>query len=127
MSGRGTVVIVEDDFFISEANRMDCEDLDLEVVGMAEDETEAVSVILDQAPDFVILDVRLAGDGDGVRVAEQLAAEGYRGGIIFATGSCDEANMQRMERADPQAILIKPFGKAEIHSAVKQSFAARAA
>lgn len=119
MPRNATVVIVEDDFFIAEDNRMTCEACGLDVVDTCYTEEDAVASIIRHVPDVVILDVRLAHHGDGVSVARRVIEEGYSGAVIFATGSHEAANMERMRRFEPRDILIKPFGEREIQAALQ--------
>jgi DNA-binding response OmpR family regulator len=78
-------------------------------------------VALADKPDIIIMDVRLAGAGDGIAAAcEILARTGIRS--IFATAHADEETRARGSVACPVAWLEKPFGVESVLQAVRLAF-----
>jgi two-component system, response regulator PdtaR len=89
-----------------------------DVVYTAED---AIAVALADKPDLIIMDVRLAGEGDGIAAAcEILARTGIRS--VFATARVDEQTRAPGSIACPVAWLEKPFGVESILQAVRLAF-----
>lgn len=107
------VVIVEDNLLIAMDLQMQVEDAGHEVVGTAVAEDEAVRLVSAEAPDVVLMDLRLAGDTSGERAAERL----YRqGGVrcVFVSGNLDPETRARLSSLDPVAMLSKPVQPQEL-------------
>lgn len=103
-----SVVIVEDEFLIAEDFIGMCEEIGLVVLGQADVASDAISLILDKQPDYVLMDVRLKGNGDGVDVALDIYDKLPATKVIFITGSNEPPTIQRIKTDHPYAILIKP-------------------
>lgn len=103
------VVIVEDEILIAEYLRDLCTNYGVEVVGMEHDPDGAESSILRERPDFVLMDVRLGAQRDGIDVAECLNTHLPGLKIVFVTGSTERATLDRIDRTNPHQVLIKPI------------------
>ena len=66
MSNKKTVVIVEDDFLIAEYLRDLCDGYGMKVEGSADSAGAAIPMILQKEPAYILMDVRLKGERDGV-------------------------------------------------------------
>ncbi len=115
---RATVIIVEDEFLISDYLCDVCKDFGAEVVGVAYNADEAHSIIIDSKPDFVLMDVRLKGDVDGVDVAKSVYEKMPEVKIIFITGSNEPSTIERINTDHPYRILIKPINPLELREAI---------
>ncbi len=62
----------------------------IEVVGTADNENDAVALILDRRPDAVILDLAL-NPGSGLRVLEQIRTAGSKARVLVLTNNTEEA------------------------------------
>lgn len=107
------VLIVEDEALIS----IELEDifllLGLEVVGTAQDAEEAMRIAVAERPDFITMDVNLAGDRDGVSVATAIYERlGLRSVFISAHG--DAETVARALPACPLGWLAKPVTQREL-------------
>ncbi len=108
MTGRGTtkrVMIVEDEALVA----LTLEDVLTEagycVCGIADRPEQAFEIARVLEPDIAVIDVRLAGGGDGIALAERLAAR-MPILILFATGN--PAEVRARARAG-NGCLSKPF------------------
>ncbi len=99
------VMIVEDEALVA----LTLEDVLLEagyaVCGIADRPADALVLARASAPDIAVIDVRLAGGGDGIALAEHLAILGPTL-ILFATGN--PAEVRARARAG-HGCLSKPF------------------
>ncbi len=102
-------VIVEDEILIADFLSDLCELFEVEVVGMADNGEEAVRTIRETQPEYVLMDVRLVGDMDGVEVAKTVYDEKREMKIIYITGSNEPPTIARIKSDHPYKILIKPF------------------
>ena len=101
------IVIVEDHQMFREVLRKVCaQELRHKVVGEAADGRSAVQLVLETAPDLVLLDLHLPNlDGFGVVEALQQAMPGIR--ILVLSSHCDDYTVYRAERAHLQGFVDK--------------------
>lgn len=115
-----TALIVDDEFLIAEGLRLQLEDMGLSVCGVAATAGAAVAMAVLHRPEVILMDVRLAGDGDGVDAAlaihEQVGSK-----VIFVTGSREPSTMARIELDHPAAVLFKPIFGRQLQNAVQRA------
>lgn len=82
-----SVLVVDDDEFAHEVLREMLGVLDITTVHSALDGRKALKVlaVLEPAPDYLICDVFMP-DMDGIEFLEQLASQGYPGGVVILSG-----------------------------------------
>lgn len=117
MLHRDRVLIVDDEFIITETLRIYVEDLGLEVCGTAATADEAVDMALTHQPYLVLMDVRLQGDRDGVE-ASQAIHDKVGSKVIFITGSREPATLARIQSDRPAAVLFKPISEGQLASVI---------
>ncbi|WP_216635580.1 response regulator [Croceicoccus bisphenolivorans] len=112
------VVIVDDDVLICEYLSDLCQFYGAEVVGMAHEAQEAEDIILENRPEFVLMDLRLGGPRDGVDVAE--AVQNRMSGVkfVYVSGSNEPKSMDRIASNAPHHVLIKPISPADLRKAL---------
>ena len=117
------VLIVEDEYFIAlELDRW-LEEAGHEIVGIAGSAHKAVAEALAHHPDLVIMDIRLAGDGDGIEAAVEIFDKiGVR--CLFASAHADARTRNRAAGAEPLGWLAKPYSKADFLAAFEAALAA---
>ena len=69
-------------------------------------------------PDVILMDVRLKGETDGVKVARQIKSL-HDIPIIFITANADEATVRRAIAAEPDGFLIMPLDALELRAAIE--------
>jgi DNA-binding NarL/FixJ family response regulator len=102
------VLIVEDQFLASEFLKIWAEAYGFEVCGVATNAADALDLALLHSPDYVLMDVRLEGDEDGVAAAIAIARH-ITTRFIYCTGSSEPATIKRINEDHPFDILIKPI------------------
>lgn len=121
MTSLRRVLVVDDEFLIADLLCMMVEDLGMVVCGTADTASEAVSIALQEAPDLVLMDMRLKGDGDGVGAALAIKAE-LGCPILFITGSAEPESIDRIMAISPAGLLIKPITPYQFKTAVEGAF-----
>lgn len=118
------ILIVEDEFIIAEHLRCILERLGHEVVGTADQATEALQLLrgLQVAPTLALLDITLRGELDGIDLAGRLRAE-FGVPFIFVTSLTDAATVARAKQARPLAYLVKPFDEQEVFVTLEMALA----
>lgn len=107
MASAPKVLIVEDEYLIAEYFSIVVEQLGYDVCGLARSAEEAVELAREHAPALVFMDVRLAGERDGVEAAREIQAL-QRVPIIYVTASREPQTSQRIKDDYPSEVLTKP-------------------
>ena len=114
---RARILIVEDNYFVALSVESALLDAGYDVVGVVDSGEEALQSVAEAAPDLVLMDIRLAGELDGIDTA--IALHGMNIASIFASAHCDDAIRARGAAADPRGWLVKPFTDAQMLAAVR--------
>jgi DNA-binding NarL/FixJ family response regulator len=114
------VLIVEDHALIAIDLKQMVEEMGGTVVGAPASAEQGVELARAQAPDIVLMDVRLAGVMDGIEAAQAIA--GLPGtALVFITGNTDAMTMARIRRAGDFIVLPKPVLAVDLAEAVHQA------
>lgn len=116
MSAR-KILIVEDEMIVQMHLSAIVAALGHEVSGTATTCEEAMAAAARQAPELVLMDIRLANGDDGVEAARQLR-ELHGCAVIFVTAYADPETIARTSDALPAGYVVKPFTGAEVHAAI---------
>jgi DNA-binding NarL/FixJ family response regulator len=107
------ILIVEDDFLIALQTESALTGAGFHVVGTATTAEEAIAFAREQRPFLAVMDIRLAGERDGIDAARELFGElGIR--CIFATAHDDPRTRERAEPYAPLGWLAKPYTMASL-------------
>jgi DNA-binding NarL/FixJ family response regulator len=116
------ILVVEDDFLVAMQMESALTEAGFEVAGIAATGEDAIELALSERPRLVVMDVRLAGDRDGIDTALQLFSEqGIR--CIFATAHHDEQSRRRAAPAVPLGWLHKPYTMTSLVGLVRSALA----
>ena len=119
---RNSVAVVDDEFLIAAGLSMQVEELGMTVCGTAATCEEAVALVQAKRPSLVLMDVRLAGDKDGVDAAIAIhATVGSK--VIFVTGSREPQTMERIALDHPAGVLFKPVSEGQLREAIEIALA----
>ena len=103
------VLIVEDDLIIALSAEKMIQRLGLDVVKIVDTGEKAVETALESKPDIIMMDIRLAGDMDGVEAAFKIRETLPEPRLIFVTGNADPGYRAKVEGTDYEAYLVKPI------------------
>ena len=115
------ILVVEDELIIAEDIRMMLEGLGYEVIGTVPDYSEAIELMDKNLPDVVLIDILLAGEKDGISLAETIREE-YNLPFIFITSHSDTATVERAKSVHPDGYLVKPFEKKDLYTSIEIAF-----
>jgi DNA-binding NarL/FixJ family response regulator len=116
------ILVVEDDFLAATEIETVLREAGFEIVGVAATADESVRLAKTESPALVIMDIRLAGRGDGVDAALTIFREtGIR--CIFATAHNDRHIRSRAQPAAPLGWLAKPYATHSLLAMVKRALA----
>jgi DNA-binding NarL/FixJ family response regulator len=95
----------------------------MRVCGTAATADEAVALVQARRPAVVLMDVRLAGEKDGIDAA--LAIHDTVGSkVIFVTGSREAATLERINADHPAGVLFKPVLDWQLREAISAALGA---
>ncbi len=114
------VLIVEDDFLVATEIEMALTEAGFDVIAGAVTAEQAVELAESQKPALIVMDIRLAGERDGIHAAAEIF---QRFGIrcIFATANFDRETRERAKSAMPLGWVQKPFSMASVVGAVRRA------
>jgi DNA-binding NarL/FixJ family response regulator len=110
-------LIVEDEFIIAEALRVQLEQMGITVCGVAATADDALALALEMKPTLVLMDVRLQGLVDGVDTAFAIREE-VGSKVIFITGSREQTTIDRIDMHHTAPILFKPVSPVQLRRTI---------
>jgi two-component system, response regulator PdtaR len=114
------VLIVEDELLVAWHLESLTREQNLEVCGLVPDGDGAIEQAIDLEVDLVLMDIRLAGQMDGVEAARRIR-EQRDTPIIFITAHGDPATRAHVDRMVPGApVLAKPITAERLKEAIAQ-------
>lgn len=116
MSAPVTAVIVDDHAIFRAGLRADLDPARVEIVGEAADVEQAVAVVLQTAPDVVLLDVHLPGGagGGGAEVARRVLAQDPGRRLLALSVSDAAEDVVAVIRAGARGYITKTASGAEV-------------
>lgn len=112
------ILIVEDDLLIASQMETALTDAGFEIAGIASPGEEALHMARSQSPALAVMDIRLAGDRDGIDTALELfRSHGIR--CIFASAYSDQEARRRAAPAAPLGWLQKPYSMVSLAAMVR--------
>jgi DNA-binding NarL/FixJ family response regulator len=114
------ILLVEDDFLVGMEVEGGLAEAGFEVAGVATSAEEAVELAERERPLLVVMDIRLAGERDGVDAALEIERRfGIRS--LFASAHGDPDVRARAEAARPLGWIGKPYRIAALVAAVRDA------
>jgi DNA-binding NarL/FixJ family response regulator len=101
-----TVVLVDDHVIVREGIAALCAGFGFQITGQCSDGGAAVEMILEQKPDFAILDLKMPGLS-GVEAVRKLRAAGAPSKLVILSVSRDEPTVMDALRAGADAYVLK--------------------
>ena len=112
------ILVVEDEMIIAANISLQLTDLGYDVIKIIPRAEEVLPYIRLQLPDFILLDINLKGNLDGIEVAHLIQKE-YKLPIIFLTANSDISHFNRAKAVNPYAFISKPFKKSDLQHAIE--------
>ena len=107
MTMKRKILIAEDEFLPAAHLRAVLSRAGHEIVGTVATARDCIDIARAKSPDVILLDIRLAGDLDGIEAARQIR-EFSKVDIVFMSGYQEMSFRERAMETGPLAFLIKP-------------------
>lgn len=111
------LVIVEDEFVIAEDIRSLLHEHGYEVIGLFDSAEEALPFIIENLPDLILVDIRLAGTMTGIQLVEEVKAK-LSLPVIYLTANSEKETYNKARATKPNAFLVKPFTAANLLASI---------
>lgn len=117
------ILVVEDDFIVADELDFWLRQAGFDVIGPAATADDAIRLAAEAKPELVVMDIRLAGQRDGIEAAIHIYRQlGIRS--LFATAHADRRTRERGMAANPLGWMPKPYSPASLVETIKALFAA---
>jgi DNA-binding NarL/FixJ family response regulator len=117
---RPRILVVEDDYFVALDLEGGLRDAGMQVLGPVATVEDALALAKAERPVLAVMDIRLAGNGDGIEAALELYRRfGIR--CIFASAHVEAPYRQRAAAAAPLGWVQKPYTISTVVAAVKKA------
>ncbi len=115
------VLIVEDEWIVSEEVKELLERKGYVVQGQAEDAASALEILSEKEVDVALLDINIKGDKDGIELAHDIIRK-HQCALIFLTAFDDEIFLNRAKAVKPAAYIVKPYEERNLQAAIEIAF-----
>ncbi len=113
MTVKGKVMIIEDEAIIAMDIRSTVEELGYTVPATASSGDEALSKVDEADPDIILMDIKIAGNMDGIETAGKIN-ETHNIPIIYITSYSDEKTLERAMNTRPYSYILKPIRERDL-------------
>jgi two-component system cell cycle sensor histidine kinase/response regulator CckA len=118
MTGRSTILVVEDEALIADDIQRTLSRLGYDVPPPTATGHEAIDTAGRLRPQLVLMDIKLQGPMDGIEAALAIRRQ-YEIPVVFLTSYSDDATLARAMETAPSGYLIKPFSDRELRTAIE--------
>lgn len=112
------ILIVEDETLVSLEIERQLKRLGYEPVARAASGKQAIALADAHRPDLVLMDIRLAGDMDGIDAAREICRR-IDTSIIFLTAYSEDDTLNRAKLSGAHGYIIKPFHDRDLKSSIE--------
>jgi two-component system, response regulator PdtaR len=113
------LILAEDEAIVAMATKMMLRDLSHELITVVSAAELAVTEVIKNDVDLVLMDIKLKGEMDGIQAAEEIRKT-KNVPIIFITGNSDERTRQRISKIENSSILLKPVMIEDLRISLKK-------
>ena len=121
MNEKIKLLIVEDEYLVAFHLQEQLRQLGYGVGPLVATGEEAIQSVEQEQPDVILMDMRLAGEMDGVQAAQEIRTR-FGTPIVFLTGYADEEIKERVKGLNSVAYIVKPVTLPEIEVAIASIF-----
>lgn len=114
------VLIIEDESLVAHHLKLILTGAGYRVSGIAESVTSALSVIEEQRPDLVLLDIHLKGELNGIDLARILTESNIA--FVYLTANFQGTLLEEAKSTMPYGFIVKPFREADLLTTLDVAF-----
>lgn len=114
------ILIVEDERIVAMDLKNRLTKLGYRITGLAADSNKALTLINQDPPEIILMDIRIQGSLDGIETAALLQRT-HSIPVIYLTAYSEQQTLNRAVATKPYGYLLKPFSDRELHIAIQVS------
>jgi diguanylate cyclase (GGDEF)-like protein/PAS domain S-box-containing protein len=114
------ILVIEDEKIISSKIRKSLQKLGYSVSEITNSGEEAIKKVAETHPHLVLIDVCLAGEVDGVHIAD-IIHNRFHVPVIYLTDSSEYKTLYKNQLSEPFCYIVKPFIESDLHFAVEMA------
>ncbi len=111
------VLVVEDDLLFLVALERGIKKLGYQVLDVVDNSEDALAVLEEKTPDFILMDISIKGPLDGIELARVIRKDKPIP-IVFLSAHQDKAIYEEARRIQHADYLIKPFDTSSLSRAI---------
>ena len=113
MSKSKAVLIVEDEPIIADDIALSLESLGFEIDQIVASSEEALNQLKVKQPDIVLLDIKIKGKEDGIRLGHHINQK-YQIPFVYISSLYDQNTLARAKATNPSGYIVKPFKETDL-------------
>ena len=117
------ILVVEDEGITAFHMQSILEEEGYEITSTAMTGEQALEFVEQVQPELVLLDIKLAGELNGIETGRQLRASYPHMRLIYITSYSQQDIRAQADETNPSGYLIKPITKDELFNAINAAFA----
>ena len=114
------ILIVEDEALVAMEIERYLLDLGYQVAGIVSTGEKALKSVEAQAPDLILMDIRISGAMDGIETASIVRSR-WRCPVVFLTAFLDDSRLEQAKHSMPFGYLLKPVNKRELKVTIEMA------
>lgn len=112
------LLIVEDEFAIAMNTELQLKSKGYEVIGIASDFNSIISILTEEIPDLILMDINLGDGGNGIEISQKLKKI-IHVPIVFLSAYSDAKTVNDALETEPYGYLVKPYKIEDLDIAIK--------
>ena len=117
---KATILIAEDDIIISASMILTLRQMDYTVCSVVSSGEDAIKKTDEHKPDLILMDIKLAGEIDGIEAAGEIRSR-FHIPFIYVTANMEMAISKRAKETGPFGYLIKPVVNEELGKTIEKA------
>ncbi len=114
------ILIVEDEAIIAMEIESQLQSLGYEVTSIVDTGEEAIAKAEEDKPDLILMDIRIKGEMDGIKAAEEIRNR-FGIPVIFSTAYLDEERIERAKITMPFGYVLKPIQERDLKVTIEMA------
>ncbi|MCG5061726.1 MAG: EAL domain-containing protein [Limnoraphis sp. WC205] len=118
MNEQVIILVVEDERLVARDLQATLEDMGYRIPEITDTGESAIQKVAEIQPDLVLMDIRLAGEMDGIEAAN-IITNHFHVPVIYITAHADEDTLSRAKLTEPFGYLVKPFDERDLKTTIE--------
>ncbi len=118
MATKIQILLVEDEFIISDYMQECLVNLGYEVIAICVSYDETIAALQTSTPDIALIDISIKGDKNGIDIGNYINQH-LQIPFIFTSSHGDKNTIDKAKQTQPYAYLIKPFTEEDLYAIIE--------